>query len=97
MQIYKSILLIAIFLIWFFMALSRYEKYDTNYALALLALLISFAVSFGIAFCGYFNWKIVKSNANLTIFFFATSSPISLYMFVYSFEEVFGQFFYHPH
>lgn len=96
MLVYKSILLIAIFLIWFFMSLSRFAKYDDNYALGLLALLISLAASAAIALFGLLNWKIVKSNANLTIFFISTSSPLSLFLFLYSFEEVFGRFYYHP-
>lgn len=96
MLIYRAIILVTTFFIWLFLSASRYAKYDDNYALAGIALLISISTIVSIALYCYFNWRIVKANMNLTILFIATSSPISLYMFIYSFEEVFEQFFYYP-
>lgn len=96
MQVYKIILGITFYLIWLSLFAARFAQYDDNYFLTGFAFLISIAATVTIAVYGYFKKEIVKSTMNLTISFLATSSPVSLYLFIYSFEDVFGQFFNHP-
>jgi hypothetical protein len=96
MLTYKIILAVSMFLIWLSMLASRFAKYDENYALMFFAVVISIFACISMAFYSYFRWEIVKSLKILTISFIASSSPISLYLFIYSFEDVFGGFFNYP-
>lgn len=96
MLVYKFILGIAFYLIWLSLLAARYAQYDENYLLAGFAFFLSIAATITIAVYVYFKKEIVKSTMNLTISFLSTSSPVSLFLFIYSFEDVFGHFFNYP-
>ena len=95
MLVYKIILGITFYLIWLSLFAARYAQYDDNYFLAGFAFFLSTAATITIGFYVYFKKEIVKSTMNLTISFISTSSPLSLILFIYSFEDLIGRFFNH--
>ena len=94
--IYKIILFVSIFLVWLSVSVSRFAKYNENYALMTFAVIVSIMTCISVCFFYYYKKEVVTSSRDLTILYFATSSPMSLYLFFYSFEDIFGQFFYYP-
>jgi hypothetical protein len=94
--IYRIILFVSIFIVWLSTVMSKFAKYDENYALLGFAVLISIITTALIFGFYYFKKEIVKSSFNLTVSFVSTSSPISLFLFFYSYEDIFGGFFNHP-
>ena len=96
MLVYKFILGLTFYLIWLSLFAASFAQYDENYFLAGFAFFLSTASTITIGVYVYFKKEIVKSTKNLTISFLSTSSPVSLILFIYSFEDVFGHFFNHP-
>jgi len=75
------------------MTAAKFAKYDNNYGYAIFALLASIFMTFSVVIIWLVNRQTVKSSMALTILFLITSSPISLFLFVYFYEDFVGRYF----
>ena len=95
MWLYRIIILGIVLMTWIPVIASRFVDYNVAAILLYQSVMISITGFISIAVFYFMDKKIVKSDRNLTIFYFATSTPISIFLFVYSFNEVFGRFIHH--
>lgn len=75
------------------MILAKFAEYDLNYSFAFYALLISLAAALFIVWTWFIKELVIKPSLFLTILFLIISSPISIFLFVYFYEEYSGRFF----
>lgn len=92
-KIYKNYLLAAIFVIWSLVLAARYAPADLNFTLAIAAYVISVLASFSLYVIKYINENTIKFSLDLTLLFTITSSPLSLWLLGYLYEQNIGPFF----
>ena len=91
--IYKNLLFIAAVIIWSLMLAAKFAEYDTNYVYAFIALIASLLTTVLIIATWFIKKQIVKVSTVSAFLFFITSSPLSLFLFVYLYIEFIGQYF----
>lgn len=92
-MIYKNLLLAATIIIWSLMTAAKFAEYDTNYAYAIFALIVSLLTVFLIIISWFVSKSSVKSSSALTVLFLFTSSLVSLFLFVSFYEDYVGRYF----
>jgi amino acid permease len=92
-QIYQIGLVLCAILEWSLMYRAKFEEYDVNYGLAIYAFLLSILAFLIIVVLWFRKRDLLKSNKWLTMFFLVTSSPLSLYLFIYLYGKFIGQYF----
>lgn len=92
-RIYQVGVLSSILLIWYQLHLAKYEQYDANYGLAISSFLISLVVTIIIICLWFFKKEFLRRNKILTIFFIASSSPVSIIVYIEFYNVFVGRFF----
>jgi len=92
-KLYVFSLVFAFITIWILMVKAKYAEYDSNYGYAIYALLVSLGITFGILVLWFKIRQLLENNSAVTIFFLLTSSPLSIYFFIYLYGGVVGQYF----
>ncbi|MCU1289549.1 MAG: hypothetical protein JWN60_1778 [Acidobacteria bacterium] len=91
-MIYKGLLIIGAVIIWSMMLMAKLAEYDVNYFFFGCASLASISTIFFIIAIGFTKNLIIKSSLYSTILFLITSSPVSLILFVWLYEDFIGRF-----
>lgn len=91
-MIYKGLLIIAAIVIWSLLIMAKLAEYDMNYGFFIFALIASIIMSIFIIGVGFARKQIIKSSMYSTILFLITSSPISLFVFVWLYQDYIGQY-----
>jgi hypothetical protein len=90
---YKNYLLIAVCLIWSLVLAARFAPPDLNFTLAIAAYVVSALAMFSLYVIKYINENTIKLSLDLTMLFSITSSPLSLWLLGYLYEQNIGPFF----
>lgn len=75
------------------MTAAKFSEYDTNYAYAIFALIVSLLTTFLIILSWFVTKSSVESSSALTVLFLFTSSPVSIFLFVSFYEDFVGSYF----
>ena len=92
-NIFKTYVLIAIFVIWSLVLAAKFAPPDVNFTFAYAAYILAFLATASLAVIKYINEDTIKLSLDMTMLFAVTSTPISLWLLGYFYEQLVGPFF----
>ncbi len=93
--IYKIGIAVSTLIIWGMIISAKFTEYDRNYGLVIYSMLFSLIVTFLIIIVAISNKDLVYKSKVITAMFIITSSPVSIFLFLLYYPELFGQYFNH--
>lgn len=92
-QFYKAILFLVCIIIWLNIYWAREAEYDQNYGYFIYSMLLSIGLCIIIGVFWIRKRSILKQNIIITLASLIIASPVSILLFIYVYQALFGLYF----
>ncbi|HEY0427291.1 MAG TPA: hypothetical protein VGC76_05755 [Pyrinomonadaceae bacterium] len=92
-KIYKNYLVIVIFVIWSLVLAAKFAPAGIDFTFGIAAYVVSALAACSLYVIKYIKEETIKLSMDLTLLFYVTSSPLSLFLLGYFYEQQVSPFF----
>ena len=92
-QFYKAVLFFVCIIIWLNMYWARQAEYDQNYGYFIYSMLLSIGLCITITVFWIRKRSVLKQNMMITLASLIIASPVSILVFIYIYQALFGLYF----